>query len=88
MERTILNTLRAMDTSDGAGVRLKRALGSTPAVRLDPFLMLDAFSTTSPVFRRIHIAVLKPSPIWWKATCVTGITWVMKAILNRVACNG
>ena len=64
MERTILNTIRAMETSDGAGVRLKRALGSTPAVRLDPFLMLDAFSSdnpedTSPVFRRIRIAVLK-----------------------------
>ncbi len=26
MERTILNTLRAMDTSDGAGVRLKRKI--------------------------------------------------------------
>lgn len=48
MERTILNTIRAVDTSDGAGVRLKRALGSNPAVRLDPFLMLDAFSSDNP----------------------------------------
>ena len=66
MERTILNTIRALDTSDGAGVRLKRALGYNPMVRLDPFLMLDAFSstirmTTLPVFRRIPIAVLKRS---------------------------
>ena len=26
-ERRVLNTFRALDTSDGAGVRLKRALG-------------------------------------------------------------
>lgn len=48
MERTILNTIRALDTSDGAGVRLKRALGYNPMVRLDPFLMLDAFSSDNP----------------------------------------
>lgn len=48
MERTILNTIRALETSDGAGVRLKRALGYNPMVRLDPFLMLDAFSSDNP----------------------------------------
>ena len=48
MERTILNTIRAIETSDGAGVRLKRALGYNPMVRLDPFLMLDAFSSDNP----------------------------------------
>ncbi|EKF73407.1 pirin [Alcanivorax hongdengensis A-11-3] len=48
MERNILHTLRALDTSDGAGVRLKRALGYNPMVRLDPFLMLDAFSSENP----------------------------------------
>ena len=59
MERTILNTIRAMETSDGAGVRLKRALGSTPAVRLDPFLMLDAFSSDNP---EDYIAGFPPHP--------------------------
>ncbi|KZY31172.1 quercetin 2,3-dioxygenase, partial [Alcanivorax sp. HI0044] len=59
MERTILNTIRAMDTSDGAGVRLKRALGSNPAVRLDPFLMLDAFSSDNP---DDYIAGFPPHP--------------------------
>lgn len=44
-DRQVLHTIRAMETSDGAGVRLKRALGQNPAVRLDPFLMLDAFSS-------------------------------------------
>lgn len=47
-DRQVLHTIRAMETSDGAGVRLKRALGQNPAVRLDPFLMLDAFSSDNP----------------------------------------
>ncbi len=47
-ERRVLNTFRALETSDGAGVRLKRALGHNPSVRLDPFLMLDAFSSDNP----------------------------------------
>ena len=33
------------DTSDGAGVRLKRSLGQSGQARLDPFLMLDEFSS-------------------------------------------
>ncbi|MEE2602124.1 MAG: pirin family protein [Pseudomonadota bacterium] len=59
MERTILNTIRALDTSDGAGVRLKRALGYNPMVRLDPFLMLDAFSSDNP---DDYIAGFPPHP--------------------------
>ncbi|MCG8392372.1 MAG: pirin family protein [Pseudomonadales bacterium] len=59
MERKILNTLRALDTSDGAGVRLKRALGYNPMVRLDPFLMLDAFSSDNPYD---YIAGFPPHP--------------------------
>ncbi|MCU5785075.1 pirin [Alcanivorax marinus] len=47
-DRRVLHTIRALDTSDGAGVRLKRALGHNPSVRLDPFLMLDAFSSDNP----------------------------------------
>ena len=59
MERTILNTIRALETSDGAGVRLKRALGYNPMVRLDPFLMLDAFSSDNP---DDYIAGFPPHP--------------------------
>lgn len=47
-QRRIRHTIRAQETSDGAGVRLKRALGHNPSVRLDPFLMLDAFSSNNP----------------------------------------
>jgi len=47
-ERTVTSVLRAQQTSDGAGVKLRRSIG-TPALRhLDPFLMLDAFGTDNP----------------------------------------
>ena len=34
----------ALETSDGAGVKIFRSLGHTQEVRLDPFLMLDEFA--------------------------------------------
>ncbi|MDC0662288.1 pirin family protein [Marinobacter sp. SS21] len=44
-ERTIRQIIPAMETSDGAGVRIKRSLGQSQAVRMDPFLMLDEFGS-------------------------------------------
>src|SRR5699024_1518311 len=46
--RQVLKILPAQDTSDGAGVRLKRALGQHPEARLDPFLLFDAFFSDNP----------------------------------------
>lgn len=46
--RAIARILPAMNTSDGAGVRLRRSLGSGEGTRLDPFLMLDEFSSFNP----------------------------------------
>ena len=46
--RTISRILPAMNTSDGAGVRLRRSIGSGEDTRLDPFLMLDEFSSDNP----------------------------------------
>lgn len=46
--RAIARILPAMHTSDGAGVRLRRSLGSGEGTRLDPFLMLDEFSSFNP----------------------------------------
>jgi redox-sensitive bicupin YhaK (pirin superfamily) len=46
--RSIQRILPAQATQDGAGVRLLRALGYQPQVRMDPFLMLDAFSSDDP----------------------------------------
>ena len=43
--RGVARILRAMDTSDGAGVSLKRSVGSPQLDMLDPFLMLDSIST-------------------------------------------
>jgi len=37
-----------MDTSDGAGVKLRRTLGSPQLDSLDPFLLLDEFKSDQP----------------------------------------
>lgn len=46
--KKIVHSWQGMDTSDGAGVKLRRILGSKPGLRLDPFLMLDHFSSDDP----------------------------------------
>lgn len=46
--RTLQQVIRALPTSDGAGVRLRRSLGQSQTQRLDPFLMLDEFSSENP----------------------------------------
>ena len=43
--RSLQRVIAAIPTSDGAGVKLKRSLGQSDWARLDPFLMLDHFST-------------------------------------------
>ena len=47
-ERQVQQILPGIETSDGAGVRLRRALGARQGERLDPLLMLDAFSSDDP----------------------------------------
>jgi redox-sensitive bicupin YhaK (pirin superfamily) len=46
--RSVTRITSAQATQDGAGVRLLRAIGYQPGVRMDPFLMLDAFSSDDP----------------------------------------
>jgi quercetin 2,3-dioxygenase len=46
--RTIKQTIVARPTSDGAGVRLKRSIGTDMLSELDPFLLLDNFGTENP----------------------------------------
>ncbi|MQP75548.1 pirin family protein [Stenotrophomonas sp. MYb238] len=41
----VLRTIGGMPTSDGAGVRLTRVIGTPALPDLDPFLMLDEFGT-------------------------------------------
>jgi len=43
--RTLQEVIPSVPTSDGAGVRLRRSLGGPHGKRLDPFLMLDEFSS-------------------------------------------
>jgi len=46
--RTLQKIIAAAPTSDGAGVKLRRSLGKSEEERLDPFLMLDEFSSDNP----------------------------------------
>jgi redox-sensitive bicupin YhaK (pirin superfamily) len=41
--RRVVRVVRAQETSDGAGVRLRRSLGGPELDHLDPFLLLDEF---------------------------------------------
>jgi len=56
--RALVQTIPAQQTSDGAGVRLHRSLGAHQ-MRVDPFLMLDEFSTENP---DDYIAGFPPHP--------------------------
>jgi redox-sensitive bicupin YhaK (pirin superfamily) len=57
--RQVQREIPGMATSDGAGVKLLRSLGSGPYARLDPFLMLDEFSSVNP---GDYIAGFPPHP--------------------------
>ncbi|NVJ50611.1 MAG: pirin family protein [Gammaproteobacteria bacterium] len=45
MYRTIIEIINAQHASDGAGVKLKRAIGGPALQKFDPFLMLDEFKS-------------------------------------------
>jgi len=46
--RTLAQVIPSVPTSDGAGVKLRRSLGSSQSLRHDPFLMLDEFYSDDP----------------------------------------
>jgi quercetin 2,3-dioxygenase len=46
--RPVLQVLRGMATSDGAGVKLARVIGQPALRNFDPFLMLDRFHSDDP----------------------------------------
>jgi hypothetical protein len=46
--RALLHVIESMPTSDGAGVKLRRSLGSQRGLHVDPFLMLDEFYSDNP----------------------------------------
>lgn len=47
-DRTIDRLVQAVPTSDGAGVRLSRAIANAELDQLDPFLLLDEFRSDDP----------------------------------------
>jgi redox-sensitive bicupin YhaK (pirin superfamily) len=57
--RSLKQVIPAVVTSDGAGVKLRRSIGATQGLRLDPFLMLDEFGTENP---DDYIAGFPPHP--------------------------
>lgn len=57
--RELQRVIPGVATSDGAGVKLRRSIGATPDLRLDPFLMLDEFGTENP---DDYIAGFPPHP--------------------------
>jgi redox-sensitive bicupin YhaK (pirin superfamily) len=58
-ERGVARIIPSVAASDGAGVKLRRSLGSAPTQRVDPFLMLDEFGTDNP---DDYIAGFPPHP--------------------------
>jgi quercetin 2,3-dioxygenase len=58
--RDVVRTTRGIQTSDGAGVRLRRLMGGGGAIpSIDPFLMLDFFDSPNA---RDYIAGFPPHP--------------------------
>jgi len=57
--RHLQQIIRSVATSDGAGVSLRRSLGQNQSTRVDPFLMLDEFSSDDP---DDYIAGFPPHP--------------------------
>jgi redox-sensitive bicupin YhaK (pirin superfamily) len=45
--RTLKKTINVLPATDGGGVKLLRSLGQSQSARLDPFLMLDEFSSAN-----------------------------------------
>jgi quercetin 2,3-dioxygenase len=46
--RELKSVINSIPASDGAGVKLRRSLGASQALRHDPFLMLDEFFSDNP----------------------------------------
>jgi len=65
--RDVIEVLPARPTREGAGVKLKRAVGYDQVPRFDPFLLLDDIHSTDPQdyvagFPWHPIGASRPSP--------------------------
>jgi hypothetical protein len=93
--RNIKKIWESTPTLEGAGVRLKRAFGFHELPLLDPFLLLDDFRSENPEDYKRGFpwhphrgAAWKPSPMFWTGMLNTVTAWVIKALFQRVMCNG
>ncbi len=59
MNRTIINITDGIETSDGAGVKLRRIIGGPDLNMFDPFLLFDEFGSDNP---DDYIAGFPPHP--------------------------
>ncbi len=59
MNRSIINIIDGVQTSDGAGVKLRRIIGGPDLNMLDPFLLFDEFGSDNP---DDYIAGFPPHP--------------------------
>lgn len=59
LEREVVRVIKGINTMDGAGVNLKRLIASPELNMLDPFLLLDEFSSNDP---NDYIAGFPPHP--------------------------
>ena len=48
MSREIIQIIKGLETSDGAGVKLRRIIGGPDLNMLDPFLLFDEFGSDDP----------------------------------------
>ena len=55
----IKKIVKSIETSDGAGVKLKRSIGTPEADYIDPFLMLDEFGSAN---KDDYVAGFPPHP--------------------------
>ena len=55
----IKKIIKALNASDGAGVKLKRSIGTPEADYIDPFLMLDEFGSEN---KDDYLAGFPPHP--------------------------
>ena len=55
----IKKIVKSIETSDGAGVKLKRSIGTPEADYIDPFLMLDEFGSEN---KDDYVAGFPPHP--------------------------
>ena len=48
MNRELIQIIEGLETSDGAGVKLRRIIGGPDLNMLDPFLLFDEFGSDDP----------------------------------------